>query len=232
MDLLVWLIWIVFKKYCLSKVPLLCTIPFGYWYEKKNESRSFTLSAFLFLFLQAVFSSVFYFASVPLYQGFLIIGWDTSSEWWWLIKRVFGCLVSLAFPLCWSTVEIRDEENMKLCSILYICHFLFFFFFSSFLSLSVTPLPTPCSLSSLWCWTKMSSQKLPCCTQNYIKIYWRYLMNAHTAAIRHCTVCYRAIWGYDVFFFFSQGRPLSFKTFLVWVLISIYQGKRVYTYCW
>lgn len=26
-------------------------------------------------------------------------------------------------------------------------------------------------------------------------------------------------------FFSSQGRPLSFKTFLIWVLISIYQGK-------
>lgn len=25
--------------------------------------------------------------------------------------------------------------------------------------------------------------------------------------------------------FFPQGRPLSFKTFLIWVLISIYQGK-------
>lgn len=25
--------------------------------------------------------------------------------------------------------------------------------------------------------------------------------------------------------FFQQGRPLSFKTFLIWVLISIYQGK-------
>jgi len=24
----------------------------------------------------------------------------------------------------------------------------------------------------------------------------------------------------------SQGRPLSFKTFLIWVLISIYQGKQ------
>lgn len=26
---------------------------------------------------------------------------------------------------------------------------------------------------------------------------------------------------------FPQGRSLSFKTFLVWVLISIYQGKRL-----
>uniref|UniRef100_A0A673J3Y1 Phospholipid-transporting ATPase n=1 Tax=Sinocyclocheilus rhinocerous TaxID=307959 RepID=A0A673J3Y1_9TELE len=29
------------------------------------------------------------------------------------------------------------------------------------------------------------------------------------------------------FHFFFQGRPLSFKTFLIWVLISIYQGKRI-----
>lgn len=35
---------------------------------------SLTFSAPLFLFFQAVFSSVFYFASVPLYQGFLTIG--------------------------------------------------------------------------------------------------------------------------------------------------------------
>lgn len=33
----------------------------------------------MFCVPQAVFSSVFYFASVPLYQGFLIIGW--VSEW-------------------------------------------------------------------------------------------------------------------------------------------------------
>lgn len=25
--------------------------------------------------------------------------------------------------------------------------------------------------------------------------------------------------------FLSQGRSLSFKTFLIWVLISVYQGK-------
>lgn len=38
---------------------------------------------FVLMFPQAVFSSVFYFASVPLYQGFLIIGW--VCECWWLI---------------------------------------------------------------------------------------------------------------------------------------------------
>lgn len=33
----------------------------------------------------------------------------------------------------------------------------------------------------------------------------------------------------ELFFLFTlfspQGRPLSFKTFLIWVLISIYQGE-------
>lgn len=29
----------------------------------------------------------------------------------------------------------------------------------------------------------------------------------------------------NIFVILPQGRPLSFKTFLIWVLISIYQGK-------
>lgn len=29
-------------------------------------------------------------------------------------------------------------------------------------------------------------------------------------------------------FLFFQGRPLSYKTFLIWVLISIYQGKLIW----
>lgn len=29
-----------------------------------------------------------------------------------------------------------------------------------------------------------------------------------------------------LFFPPTQGRPLSYKTFLIWVLISIYQGKK------
>lgn len=30
--------------------------------------------------MKAVFSSVFYFASVPLYQGFLMVGWVAVSR--------------------------------------------------------------------------------------------------------------------------------------------------------
>lgn len=79
---------------------------------------------------QAVFSSVFYFASVPLYQGFLIIGWDTSSEWWWLIKRVFGCLFSLAFPLlklCWNARTGKSEIMLTLAYVSF--HLIYFFTF-------------------------------------------------------------------------------------------------------
>lgn len=54
--------------------------------DRTNE-YSMALAAcclmFVLMFPQAVFSSVFYFASVPLYQGFLIIGWVCES--WWLI---------------------------------------------------------------------------------------------------------------------------------------------------
>lgn len=38
---------------------------------------------------------------------------EIQTAWWWLAKRAFGCLVSLAFPLCKSTVEMREGENVK-----------------------------------------------------------------------------------------------------------------------
>lgn len=98
------------------------------------------------------------------------------------------------------------------------------------LSVSATPLSTLCSPSSPWCWTKMLSPRLPCYTQNCTKISWRYLMNVHTLTVTvQLNIIYRNIYGkwwiWCSTVFFPQGRPLSFKTFLIWVLISIYQGK-------
>lgn len=40
---------------------------------------------------------------------------------------------------------------------------------------------------------------------------------------KHRQVVMTASFGFTLFS--SQGRPLSFKTFLIWVLISIYQGE-------
>ncbi|XP_070328864.1 probable phospholipid-transporting ATPase IIA isoform X2 [Odocoileus virginianus] len=83
--------------------------------------------------MQAVFSSVFYFASVPLYQGFLIIGYST---------------VYTMFPV-FSLVLDKDVES---------------------------------EVAML-----------------YPELYKDLL----------------------------KGRPLSYKTFLIWVLISIYQGSTI-----
>lgn len=90
------------------------------------------------------------------------------------------------------------------------------------LSVSATPLSTPCSLSSPWCWTKMLSLRLLCCTQSYTKTFWRYLMNS-LLAVLPCDIKKNTLNTACVFS--PQGRPLSFKTFLIWVLISIYQGN-------
>uniref|UniRef100_A0A8B9KX09 Phospholipid-transporting ATPase n=1 Tax=Astyanax mexicanus TaxID=7994 RepID=A0A8B9KX09_ASTMX len=81
--------------------------------------------------MQAVFSSVFYFASVPLYQGFLIIGYSTI----YTMFPVFSLVLDK---------DVKSEVAML-----------------------------------------------------YPELYKDLL----------------------------KGRPLSFKTFLIWVLISIYQGK-------
>uniref|UniRef100_A0A3Q2E0S7 Phospholipid-transporting ATPase n=1 Tax=Cyprinodon variegatus TaxID=28743 RepID=A0A3Q2E0S7_CYPVA len=91
---------------------------------------------------KAVFSSVFYFASVPLYQGFLIIGYSTI----YTMFPVFSLVLDK---------DVKSEVAML-----------------------------------------------------YPELYKDLL----------------------------KGRPLSFKTFLIWVLISIYQGKlclnkRVLIYC-
>lgn len=94
------------------------------------------------------------------------------------------------------------------------------------LSVSAIPLSTQCSLSSLWCWTKMLSQKLPCYIQSYTKICWRYLTVVHVLNVTvQPHIINKIHMKNTMFFFFPQGRPLSFKTFLIWVLISIYQGK-------
>ncbi|XP_073092534.1 probable phospholipid-transporting ATPase IIA isoform X5 [Manis javanica] len=82
--------------------------------------------------MQAVFSSVFYFASVPLYQGFLIIGYSTI----YTMFPVFSLVLDK---------DVKSEVAML-----------------------------------------------------YPELYKDLL----------------------------KGRPLSYKTFLIWVLISIYQGKR------
>uniref|UniRef100_A0A673JBW7 Phospholipid-transporting ATPase n=1 Tax=Sinocyclocheilus rhinocerous TaxID=307959 RepID=A0A673JBW7_9TELE len=83
--------------------------------------------------MQTVFSSVFYFASVPLYQGFLIIGYSTI----YTMFPVFSLVLDK---------DVKSEVAML-----------------------------------------------------YPELYKDLL----------------------------KGRPLSFKTFLIWVLISIYQGKRI-----
>lgn len=130
---------------------------------------------------QAVFSSVFYFASVPLYQGFLTIGWGTNSARRWLAKRAFGCLASLAFPLTWSAVEMREQGKCETVDgvafhcwvgqwnvwIVIVC--------VRVCPSAATPLSTRCSPSSRWSWTKTSSQKLQCCTQSCTRISSRYL---------------------------------------------------------
>lgn len=86
---------------------------------------------------------------------------------------------------------------------------------------AATPPSTPCSPSSPWCWTKTSSRKSPCCTLNCTKISSRYLA---TSGVFYSRGAYRnENQVSDVSP--PQGRPLSFKTFLIWVLISIYQGK-------
>uniref|UniRef100_A0A8C3CJ69 Phospholipid-transporting ATPase n=1 Tax=Cairina moschata TaxID=8855 RepID=A0A8C3CJ69_CAIMO len=82
--------------------------------------------------MQAVFSSVFYFASVPLYQGFLIIGYSTI----YTMFPVFSLVLDK---------DVKSEVAML-----------------------------------------------------YPELYKDLL----------------------------KGRPLSYKTFLIWVLISIYQGKK------
>uniref|UniRef100_A0A671NHE2 Phospholipid-transporting ATPase n=1 Tax=Sinocyclocheilus anshuiensis TaxID=1608454 RepID=A0A671NHE2_9TELE len=86
---------------------------------------------FVLIFPQAVFSSVFYFASVPLYQGFLIIGYSTI----YTMFPVFSLVLDK---------DVKSEVAML-----------------------------------------------------YPELYKDLL----------------------------KGRPLSFKTFLIWVLISIYQGS-------
>lgn len=70
---------------------------------------------------QAVFSSVFYFASVPLYQGFLIIGWDEGSRW--LISEAFGVLAPPAFPLrLKASLKFKTGgKNLNLCWVVHMC---------------------------------------------------------------------------------------------------------------
>ncbi|KAG9474675.1 hypothetical protein GDO78_004796 [Eleutherodactylus coqui] len=88
--------------------------------------------------LQAVFSSVFYFASVPLYQGFLIIGYSTI----YTMFPVFSLVLDK---------DVKSEVAML-----------------------------------------------------YPELYKDLL----------------------------KGRPLSYKTFLIWVLISIYQGRSEVLFYW
>lgn len=82
---------------------------------------------------------------------------------------------------------------------------------------SATPPSTPCSRSSPWCWTKMWSQRSPCCTQNCTKIFWRYLINVYT--LLQCsqvwiteTCCMKSD-EYEVLFYFSlpTGSPAVFQ---------------------
>lgn len=76
------------------KVPQYCHLMDLFYYHtiallRSDRTNEYSMAwvacclMFVLMFPQAVFSSVFYFASVPLYQGFLIIGW--VCECWWLI---------------------------------------------------------------------------------------------------------------------------------------------------
>lgn len=160
-------------------------------------------------------------------------GDDLSSEhlaalfpWYFLcVKALLKCMKGKIWKY-WllGLVHFTAESNNEMCET--SCPGATFSTLRTHeLSVSATPPSTPCSLSSLWCWTKMLSQRLPCYTQSYTKIFWRYLTvvlilndpvqtNVINKTHGKCNVC-----------FCSQGRPLSFKTFLIWVLISIYQGK-------
>ncbi len=87
-------------------------------FRMKKTPISLTL---LVLFCpQAVFSSVFYFASVPLYQGFLIIGWDTN----WMAMTYqqsiwLPCFTGISSVLkhCWN---VRGG-NMKVVTDAFHC---------------------------------------------------------------------------------------------------------------
>uniref|UniRef100_A0A8B9RGV0 Phospholipid-transporting ATPase n=1 Tax=Astyanax mexicanus TaxID=7994 RepID=A0A8B9RGV0_ASTMX len=102
--------------------------------------------------MQAVFSSVFYFASVPLYQGFLIIGYstiytmfpvfslvldkDVKSEVAMLYPELYKDLLKgrpLSFKtfLIWVLISIYQGKVGKL--FLYILYIFYFFMFISFL---------------------------------------------------------------------------------------------------
>lgn len=100
---------------------------------------------------------------------------------------------------------------------------LFFLFIYFFYTLCVgMRLSTPCFLYSPWSWTKMWSQKWPCSTQSFIRTSLRFnpiflifgFDSFPSLEFKQVTTCLSLF----------QGRSLSFKTFLIWVLISVYQG--------
>lgn len=82
---------------------------------------------------------------------------------------------------------------------------------------------TPCSLCSPWFWTRMWSQRWLCSTQSFIKTSPRCSAPFTSfSSSYHVNTQYVSFMGVVSLF---QGRSLSFKTFLIWVLISVYQGK-------
>lgn len=131
------------------------------------------------------------------------------------LPSAFGCFSSLAFPLCvlkhcWNPRRGKCE-SCNSCNYAFHCwvyqrretscirsHFVW-----RGLCVSGTPPSTPCFPFSPWCWTKMWSRKLPCCTQNSTKISWRYFINVQNTNSDDC----------EMYSLFSAGSATVFQDF-------------------
>ncbi|CAF90078.1 unnamed protein product, partial [Tetraodon nigroviridis] len=120
--------------------------------------------------LEAVFSSIFYFASVPLYQGFLMVGYAPLS-----IIKIFT-----------TNDKVDNLHNI--------------------LVVLVIPYVTSCRI--LLC--------------RYATIYT--MFPVFSLVLDEDVKPDMALLYPELYKDLTKGRSLSFKTFLIWVLISVYQG--------
>jgi phospholipid-translocating ATPase len=137
------------------------------WHGRNSYRRSAKLAQFvihrglIISVMQAVFSSIFYFAPIALYQGWLMVGYATI----YTMAPVFSLVLDrdLNEDLALSYPELYKE-------------------------LTKVPRLSPPAISDL---------------------VYAHLVNAH---VRRCSF---------------QGRALSYKTFFIWLMISLYQGAAI-----